>query len=206
MPRPVDRRAEVAKSRLLASLDALASLRDQKSIEKLAHDQARTRDPGDVTQVQRSLITAKAGGTSGGISAPTSSGLAAGSGSLNAYRAAKVRALKLASSGDRSVRRGGSGLASRSAAEIALVFDKHKGEIYALYTQALRKNPALQGKIVVKLTISPSGAVTSARIVSSDLHDPGLEAELIALIRQFRFQPKDVAPLTTTKPIDFFPA
>lgn len=125
---------------------------------------------------------------------------------MNGYRAAKVDTLRLAAGGKRSMRRGGSGLASRSAEEVALVFDKNKGAIYALYTQAIRRNPALQGKVVVELTIAPSGSVTTAHIVSSGLHDPDLEAELIALIRQFRFKPKDVAPLITTKPIDFFPA
>ncbi|HVC02787.1 MAG TPA: AgmX/PglI C-terminal domain-containing protein [Steroidobacteraceae bacterium] len=205
-PKPVNPRARLEKTGLLASLDELAALRNQTDIEKFAKDQPRTRDPGDVTAVQRSLITAKAGATSGGISAPTSSGLAAGSGSLNGYRAARVGKLRLAAGGERSTRRGGSGMASRSAEEVALVFDKNKGAIYALYTRAIRRNPALQGKVVVELAIAPSGTVTAAHIVSSDLHDPELEAELIALIRQFRFKPKDVAPLITTKPIDFFPA
>ncbi|MDE2349515.1 MAG: TonB family protein [Gammaproteobacteria bacterium] len=206
VPKPVNPRARAAKSGLLADLDELAALRDQTDLNKFEKDQARTHDPGDVTTVQRSMITAKAGGTSGGISAPTSSGLASGSGSLRRYQAGKVSDLKLASGGDRSTRRGGSGMASRSADEVALVFDKNKGAIYALYTRALRQNPALQGKVVVELTIAPSGVVTAVRIVSSDLKDPEFEAELIARIRLFRFKAKDVAPLTTTKPIDFFPA
>ena len=206
VPKPVNARARAAKSGLLANLDELAALRDQTDLQKFEKDQPRTRDPGDVTTVQRSMITAKAGGTSGGISAPTSSGLASGSGSLRGYQAGKVRNLKLASGGDRSTRSGGSGMASRSADEVALVFDKNKGAIYALYTRALRQNPALQGKVVVQLTIAPSGMVTAVRIISSDLKDPEFEAELIARIRLFRFKAKDVAPLPTTKPIDFFPA
>ncbi|MDE2305891.1 MAG: TonB family protein [Gammaproteobacteria bacterium] len=205
VPRPTHTRANAARNALLSSLDELASLRDQ-SVDKFAKDQPRTRDPGDVTTVQRSLITARAGGTSGGISAPTSSGLASGSGSLRGFRVGKVHGPTLASGGDRETRGGGSGMASRSAEEVALVFDKNKGAIYALYTRALRRNPALQGKVVVQLTIAPSGAVTSVRIVSSDLHDAQFESELIARIRLFRFAAKDVAPLTTTKPIDFFPA
>ncbi len=205
VPKPTNTRAKAAKNALLASMDELAALRDM-SVNKFAKDQPRTHDPGDVTAVQRSMITAKAGSTSGGISAPTSSGLAAGSGSLHGYTAAKVRGPAIAAGGDRSTRRGGSGMASRSADEVALVFDKNKGAIYALYTRALRKNPALQGKVVIELSIAPSGVVTSVRIVSSDLHDPDFEEKLMARIRLFKFEPKDVAPLTTTKPIDFFPA
>ncbi len=206
VPRPVNPRIKAAKSGLLANLDELAALRDQVDLDKFAKNQPRTHDPGDVATVTRSMISSKAGSTSGGISAPSSSGLAAGSGSLRGYTAQRVRNPTLAANGDRSTRRGGSGRASRSADEVALVFDKNKGAIYALYTRALRQNPALQGKVVVELSIAPSGEVTSVRIISSDLHDPAFEEQLLARIRLFKFAAKDVAPLTTTKPIDFFPA
>lgn len=207
-PKPVprvDARAKAAKSALLASMDELAALRDI-NLDKLAKNQPKTTDPGDVTQVTRSLITSKAGGTSGGISAPTSSGLAAGGGSLNGIRVAQVKDPTLAAGNQGSTRAGGSGKASRSADEIALVFTRNKGAIDAMYARALRDNPALQGKVVIELTIAPSGDITAARIVSSDLHDPEFESKLLARIRLFKFEAKDVATLTATKPIDFFPA
>jgi len=47
--------------------------------------------------------------------------------------------------------RGGSGRASRSEEEIALVFDRNKGAIYALYGRALRDQPDLQGKLVLEV-------------------------------------------------------
>jgi protein TonB len=178
---PVDARVKAAKSGLLASVDDLAALRDI-NLDKLAKNQPKTTDPGDVSEVTRSLITSKVGGTSGGISAPTSSG----------------------SQG--TTRAGGSGKASRSADEIALVFTRNKGAIDAMYARALRDNPALQGKVVIELTIAPSGDITAARVVSSDLNDPEFESKLLARIRLFKFDAKDVAALTATKPIDFFPA
>ena len=204
---PVDARVKASKSGLLASMDDLAALRDM-NLDKLAKNQPKTTDPGDVTQVTRSLILSKAGGTSGGISAPSSSGLAAGSGSLNGYRAGQVKDPTLATGnqGAGSTRGGGSGKASRSADEIALVFTRNKGAIDALYARALRDNPALQGKVVLEITIAPSGDITAARIVSSDLNDPEFESKLLARVRLFKFEAKDVATLTATKPIDFFPA
>jgi TonB family protein len=206
-PRPVDPRVKASKSGLLANIDELAALRDQNDLDKFAKNQTQTRDPGDVSAVQRSILTSKAGGTSGGITtAALSSGLAAGSGSLNGIHTTQVKDPALAAGGDRATRSGGSGKASRSAEEVALVFDKNKGAIYALYTRALRDNPAMQGKVVVELSIAPSGDVTAARIVSSELNDPVFEAKLLARIRLFKFDAKDVAPLTTTKPIEFFPA
>jgi len=204
---PVDARVKASKSGLLASVDDLAALRDI-DLDKLAKNQPKTNDPGDVTQVSRSLITSKAGGTSGGISSPTSSGLASGGGSLNGIHVAQVKDPNLASGnqGNGATRGGGSGKASRSADEIALVFTRNKGAIDAMYARALRDNPALQGKVVLELTISPAGDITAARIVSSDLNDPEFESKLLARIKLFKFDAKDVATLTATKPIDFFPA
>jgi TonB family protein len=206
-PQPVDPRVKASKSGLLANLDDLAALRDQIDLDKFQKNQQQTTDPGDVSQVTRNIISSKAGGTSGGISAPTSSGLAAGSGSLNGYQAGTVKDPTLAGAGGQGTTRGGgSGKASRGAEEIALVFTKNKGAIDAMYARALRDNPALQGKVVLEITISPAGDITAARIVSSELKDPEFEAKLLARIRLFKFDAKDVATLTATKPIDFFPA
>ncbi len=205
VPAPVDPRVKASKSGLLANLDDLAALRDV-DLDKLSKNQPKTTDPGDVSIVQRSLITSKAGGTSGGISAPTSSGLAAGSGSLNGIRTAQVKDPTLATGNAGATRAGGSGKASRGAEEIALVFTKNKGAIDSMYARALRDNPALQGKVVIEMTIAPSGDITSVRIVSSELNDPEFEAKLKARIMLFKFEAKDVATLTATKPIDFFPA
>jgi periplasmic protein TonB len=44
------------------------------------------------------------------------------------------------------------------------------------------------------------------RVVSSELNDPDLEKKIVARVRLFRFEAKDVETITTTKPIDFFPA
>ena len=205
VPKPVDPRIKASKSGLLANLDDLAALRDKVDLDKFAKNQPNTTDPGDVSVVQRNIITSKAGGSSGGISSPTSSGLAAGSGSLRGIYTTQVKDPNLAS-GQGATRGGGSGKASRSADEIALVFTKNKGAIDAMYARALRDNPALQGKVVIELTIAPSGDITSARIISTELNDKEFESKLLARIRLFKFEAKDVATLTATKPIDFFPA
>jgi hypothetical protein len=44
------------------------------------------------------------------------------------------------------------------------------------------------------------------RLVSSDLADPELESKIVLRVKLFRFEAKDVETITTTKPIDFFPA
>ena len=99
-----------------------------------------------------------------------------------------------------------SGKASRSREEIELVFDKNKGAIFALYNRALRRDPSLEGKLVLRLTIDPNGAVSFCEIVSSELGDSELERKLVQRVKLFRFEARDVEAITTTKPIDFFPA
>ena len=106
----------------------------------------------------------------------------------------------------RSLSKGGSGKASRSIEEIKLVFERNKGAIYAIYNRALREDPALQGKVVLSLTIAPSGQVVDLKIASSELHAPDLEAKLLARIRQFDFGAKDVAQMVVTWPVDFLPS
>jgi hypothetical protein len=43
-------------------------------------------------------------------------------------------------------------------------------------------------------------------VISSELGDPDLERKLVARVKMFRFEDRDVAVMTTTKPIEFFPA
>lgn len=105
-----------------------------------------------------------------------------------------------------SVAKGGGGKASRSLEEIRLVFDRNKGAIYAIYNRALRDDPSLQGKVVLKLTIAPSGQVTDIRVESSELKAADLEGKLLARIRAFDFGAKDVNPMTVTYPLDFLPS
>ncbi len=108
--------------------------------------------------------------------------------------------------GGGTLTKGGSGKASRSIEEIKLVFERHKGAIYAIYNRALREDPSLQGKVVLELKIAPSGEVTGLRIVSSELGAAELEGKLLARIRQFDFGAKDVEQMVVSWPVDFLPS
>jgi TonB family protein len=108
--------------------------------------------------------------------------------------------------GGGSLKRGGSGKASRSIEDIKLVFDRNKGSIYAIYNRALREDPTLAGKVVLELTIAPSGQVLNCKIVSSELRAPELESKLLARIRQWDFGAKDVDVMIVNWPVDFLPS
>lgn len=100
---------------------------------------------------------------------------------------------------------GGRALA-RSLEEIQVVFDRTKGAFYAIYTREQRQRPDMVGKMVVRLTILPSGKVKSAKLVSSELNNPEFEQKIIARILLMDFGPKDVGDFTIDYPLIFFPA
>ena len=209
--RPAPERADVARERAQHSIDKfkdqLAELRQQMS-DTPVETRNLTGAVHAESHAERSLITARAGEASAGItSAPMSRGFGGGAGSLHGPDAAKVTSSIMQSGlNSRSPAAGRGGAGGRSEEEIAMVFDRNKGAIYALYQRALRTNPMLQGKLVLEFTIAPSGVVTRCRVVSSELHDPTLEREIVARVMLFRFEPEKVGPTTATKPIDFFPA
>ncbi len=164
--------------------------------------------PGASPVTERSLITSRIGKSSGGINTAALS-RNTGGGGLGSREITQVESPveAIGPVGGAAQRTGGaSDKASRSREEIERVFDRNKGAIYALYNRALRQNPALQGKLVLRLTIAPDGRVTFCEVVSSELGDPELEQKLVQRVLLFQFEPKDVEPVTTTKPIDFFPA
>jgi len=204
-----DARRKASQAGLLPFQEQLAALRDNSVLDKASSTKNLSGKVGETTSSERSLITSKVGTSSGGINtAALSRGYGSGAGSLTGHTTTQVTSAALnAQAADDGVRRGsGSTKAARSREEIELIFDRNKGAIYALYSRALRDKPDLKGKVVLELTIAPSGEITQCRVLSSELNDPELERKLAARVKSFRFEARDVEAITTTKPIDFFPA
>lgn len=196
-----------AQAALLPFTEDLAALADSNVLDKVAEARPLTSSVGRAARNERSMITSKAGTASSGISTANMSRNTGGSGLAGrSTTAIESPVASVGRSGGGTRRTGTSGKASRSREEIELVFDRNKGAIFALYNRALRLDPTLEGKLVLRLTIAPSGEVTFCEIVSSELGDPELERKLVQRIKLFRFEAKDVEAITTTKPIDFFPA
>ena len=211
-PEPQVDRTEQARERasvagLLPFAQQLASLRDENAVQRLDRTQKTSGAVSTSPVAERSLITSRVGTASGGINTAALS-RNTGGGGLDARATTQVEnpveAFEVA--GGAAQRSGESNKASRSREEIERVFDLNKGSIYTLYNRALRQNPSLQGKLVLRLTIAPDGRVTFCEVVSSELGDPDLEQKLVQRVLLFQFEPRDVESITTTKPIDFFPA
>lgn len=207
-PKVEDARERAQQSGLLKLQDQLADLRDNSVLDKAAQSRNLSGKVGEETRSERSLLTSKVGASSGGINtAALSRGYGGGAGALGDHQTTQVTSSVLEKQAEDGVRRGaGSNKATRSEEEIALVFDRNKGAIYSIYSRALREKPDLRGKVVLELTIAPDGSITRCDIVSSELNDAELERRLVARIKQFRFEARDVGTITVTKPIDFFPA
>ncbi|WP_105103454.1 AgmX/PglI C-terminal domain-containing protein [Microbulbifer pacificus] len=96
---------------------------------------------------------------------------------------------------------------SRTDEEIQIVFDRYKSALYRIYNRELRNNPALQGKMVLRITILPDGSVSVAKVESSDMDSPALNAQIVARVKRFNFGEKAGVPtITILYPIDFLPA
>ncbi len=202
-PDTVERaRKKASTAGLLALQDSLADLRDQ-SVDELRGAKRLSNSGSTAKKTERALITSRVGRGSQGISTAAMS-RDTRSTTLASRTATTVKSTIATTSAKRKPKNGKT--ASRSMEEIQVVFDRNKSAIYSLYNRALRKDPTLQGKLVLRLTIAPSGKITKIELVSSELGDPALERKLVQRIKMFNFGAKQVDAVTLTYPIDFLPA
>ena len=197
-------RKKAAKSGLLAFADELADLRDEPAVTTIARGSKLSKAGNKAKKASRSII-ASATKRSGGINTSNLSRDTGGAG-LSGRTTTKATSA-LAGNGSDETAGGSTYIAGRTSEEIQMVFDKHKGAVYKIYNRALRKNPTLRGKVVLEITIAPSGKVTKVSIVSSQLKDKKLERKLATRIKMFNFGAKeDVDTTVVTYPIDFLPS
>src|SRR5690606_31661248 len=204
-PQPSAR--ERAQKSMAVVVDQLADLRDLSVLDKAVQTRNLTGKVGEATRSERSLLTSKVGASSGGINtAALSRGYGGGQGALEGHTTTQVTSAVLTQQAENKVQRGAGGRGpSRSEEEIALVFARNQRAVDNLYQRALRDRPELQGKVVLEVTIQPDGSISRCEIISSDLNDPELERKIVARVKSFRFEAKDVAAITVTKPLEFLP-
>ena len=212
-PEKAPEKAQVARKKaetagLLAFKNNFSDLIDTSPEKKLGA-KARISTKGKTAkQTSRSLVTAQATSGSSGISTASLSRDVGGAGKgLKGVGFERVEsAIGSDFFGDERPLSGGPG-PSRTDEEIQIVFDRYKAALYRIYNRELRKNPTLQGKVVIRLTIEPNGAVSSCKMESSDMDSPALEQKIVARVLKFNFGTKeDVPAVTILYPIDFLPS
>jgi len=214
-PKPPD--PNVGTAGILKFKDQFASLAQDQNAPRLGND-ARYGAADEVGQASsRSVLTTNTPGSSGGIDAGSLSrnvggggGRGGGGGGMGGPGLQLARATSSIAGpgggGDRPKSRGGLG-PSRTDEEIQIVFDRYKSAFYRDYNRALRANPTLQGKMVLKLTIEPDGAVSMCQLQSTDMDAPDLVAQVVNRTKTINFGAKDGVPaVTIVYPIDFLPA
>lgn len=187
---------------------------------RLSHESPRVKGRA---VAQRSLVAMQAvGGSSGGIGGAGVSrnvgngnvgrlgggGSGYGSGSGAGSGVGFVRVESSIADLEESSRPTSDGLAAgRTDEEIQIVFDRYKASLYRIYNVELRKDPTLRGKMLMRISIEPDGAVSLCKVESTDLASPELVARIVERIKRFNFGPKEgVQKVTILYPIDFLPA
>jgi hypothetical protein len=74
------------------------------------------------------------------------------------------------------------------------------------YEKALKDNPSLKGKIILRFAIGKNGRVTSSSIASDYIKDPGVSSCLIEKVKTFAFTKPDGGEVELTFPIVFQPS
>jgi outer membrane biosynthesis protein TonB len=211
---------------VLAFKDTFKDLMDETPVAKLGTEARITRASPKVkgqAVAQRSLVAMQApSGSSGGISnfgisrnlgngnggRLGGSGIGKGSGGGNGSGVGFTKVESSLANIEESSRPLSDGPGpGRTDEEIQIVFDRYKAALYRIYNRELRKDPTLRGKILLKISIETSGAVSLCRVESTDLGSPELVAKIVARIKRFNFGPKEgVSKITILYPIDFLPA
>lgn len=200
-------RKKAERSGLMAFKDDFADLIDDTPI-KLGASAKISGKGSKAKKTTRSLVTSSAGKSSGGINTAALSRNTGGSGeSMGGVEFSRVES-SIGSDffGEEAPLSDGPG-PSRTDEEIQIVFDRYKSALYRIYNRQLRKNPTLQGKMVLRLTILPDGKVSACSVDSSDMDSAELDKKIAARVKKFNFGAKEGVPtITILYPIDFLPA
>ena len=193
---------------LMVFKERLAALADTKIDPELGAQARINNGTPSAGTPERAMLTTSAPGSSGGINlAAVSRGLGGGTERNAIHGGALTKASSGIGTGAAANRpvSGGPG-PGRTDEEIQIVFDRHKAQLYRLYNLELRRDPTLQGKIILRLTIEPDGSVSLCQLHGSNMNAPDLAAQVVERVKTFNFGAKVVPPVTIIYPIDFLPA
>ena len=211
--KPVPEKAKKARKKaeragLMAFKDDFADLIDDTPIASLGSKAKISGKGSKAKKTTRSLVTSNVGTSSSGINTASLSRNTGGAGEgIGGVEFSRVES-SIGSDfyGEEAPLSSGPG-PSRTDEEIQIVFDRYKSALYRIYNRELRKNPTLQGKMVLRLTIEPDGSVSACSVDSSDMDSAELDKKIAARVKKFNFGAKEGVPaITILYPIDFLPA
>jgi TonB family protein len=208
VPEAKKARKKAERAGLMAFKDDFADLIDDTPIASLGSKAKISGKGSKAKTTTRSLVTSNVGTSSSGINTAALSRNTGGSGDgMGGVEFSRVESsIGSDFNGEEAPLSSGPG-PSRTDEEIQIVFDRYKSALYRIYNRELRKNPTLQGKMVLRLTIEPDGKVSACSVDSSDMDAPDLDKKIADRVKKFNFGAKDGVPaITILYPIDFLPA
>jgi TonB family protein len=208
VPEAKKARKKAERAGLMAFKDDFADLIDDTPIASLGSKAKISGKGSKAKTTTRSLVTSSVGTSSSGINTAALSRNTGGAGDgMGGVEFSRVQSsIGSDFNGEEAPLSSGPG-PSRTDEEIQIVFDRYKSALYRIYNRELRKNPTLQGKMVLRLTIEPDGKVSACSVDSSDMDAPDLDKKIAERVKKFNFGAKDGVPaITILYPIDFLPA
>jgi len=209
VPTVSDAREKAKVSGLLAFQDAFADMREAVEVSSLTDTASIQQGSGESASIDRSLLTAKSGQRSAGVNVAAMSNNTGGV-ALSGRETTRVEAPEAARGVGREKKtrtaKNAGQARERSIEEVRRVFDANKGAIFAIYNRALRKNPGLQGKVVLELTIDPSGRVLDCTVLDSELTDSAVVSKIVNRVKLFDFGAQNVIRTRINYPVHFLPS
>jgi TonB family protein len=92
---------------------------------------------------------------------------------------------------------------SLDPAKISSVVRRRLAAIKGCYERSLRRNPDLQGKISVRFTIGPTGAVVEISVESNTMGDEEVARCIVSVMRGWRFPKPEGGSVTVAYPFIF---
>jgi len=201
-------RKKAEDSGLLALGNELADLMDTSDVNKMVGKRInKSSTSTKAATVNKDVLTIDAGKGSGGVNEDKYATVVTQTQLSDSERVALRQSLgKSGKSASGSAKGGARSGNVRSDEDISYVMDQNKSKLYSIYRRARRTNPGLKGKIILEITIAPSGKVANVRIKSSQLNDPKLESRLISRIKGIDFGKTNAETVIVTFPIEFLPS
>ncbi|MBE9516408.1 MAG: AgmX/PglI C-terminal domain-containing protein [Proteobacteria bacterium] len=200
-------RKKAESSGLLAFKDNFTELMNIASEANLGANANVSNSGAQTNQAARNLVVAKASSVSGISSASLSRNTGgAGKGMSGGVQFTRVESSIGIGEGGADRPTGSSG-PPRTDEEIQIIFDRYKAALYRIYQRELRKDPTLQGNMVLRITITADGSVSLCKVESTDLKSATLSSRIVARVKRFKFGKKAGSrKMTILYPIDFLPA
>ncbi len=94
-------------------------------------------------------------------------------------------------------------LGQRSEESVREVMLSYTGRLTYIYNKYLKREPTLQGKLVVEVVIAAAGNVQSAKAITSTTDNPEFDKEVLNFIRRWKYDPIDSGTVTVSYPLFF---